>query len=153
MKKEIRKMWPEQRLIIPLRHIIGRIWDYAWTLGLPFCEELYLDTLVRWLIGLMKRKTSSHLFHTVSQRTPWGVASGCPAGVSLQRVWLPLSSPLTHYRQLKGVLKIIPLFHPWLPERLGRGETFLADVTDTIHLKFQSRLWVSIPNTLPQVRD
>lgn len=89
----------------------------------------------------MRRRASSHPFPCVSQRIP-GVALWLHSqdrhakGMAAYR-----SSPLTHYRQIKGMPKIIPLSYPSLPESLGRKEACLADVTGTIHLKFQHWLY------------
>lgn len=46
-----------------------------------------------------------------------------------------LSKPINTLQQLQSVSKIIPLFHPQLPEPLCRKEIYLAD-TGTIHLTF-----------------
>lgn len=136
MSKEVRNMWCGLNSQRP-----SHMPYWSQDLGFPFGENLCLDTLVRCHFWFHEKKSIFTSFPRVSQRTP-GVALWLHSrdrhakGMAAYR-----PSPLTHYRQLKGMPKIIPLSCPSLPEPLGRREACLADVTGTVRLKFQHWLY------------
>lgn len=60
-------------------------------------------------------------------------------------------SPLAHYGQLKGLPKIIPLFHPELPDHLAGEKP--ADVTGAIHLEVTRPIMDINTQSIPGMRD
>lgn len=144
-------MWPEHTLYNSMIPYCREALRLSLCPGLLIFERMMLKCFTQMMLLISPGIIFSISSPTISCRTPGVIVWLHNQGQHAEDVAAYRPSPLAHYGQLKDLPKIIPLFHPQLPDHLAGGK--LADVTGAIHLEFTRPIMDINTQSIPGMRD